>query len=265
MSVFHFDGIDFYFEDDDNGGVPFIFLHGLGGDTTQTMGVMKERLGIRRIALDFRGHGQTICTGGIHKISFNQFAEDVLALANHLGLDTFMLGGISTGAGVALNLVLHHPSRVTKLVLSRPAWKDGPQEPDIVEAFQKIYDILADDSIEDKKEAYRQTEMYQKMNQLAHYAGETLLGQFDYPYAKETADKLRLIPRDCPNKNREEWHTIEVPVLILASKQDPIHPFEYGVLLSQTIQKAVFKELTPKEVSGVRHNQDSYKCISEFL
>lgn len=265
MPVFNFDGIEFNYEDDNNGGTPFIFLHGLGGDTGQTMGVMKKTNGIRRIAIDFRGHGRTISFGSPAKFSFDQFAKDVLALADYLELGTFMIGGISTGAGVALKLILDYPDRVTKLVLSRPAWEDKPQIEEIQEAFRTIYEILVDDSIVDKKAAFRKTKIYQKMDKLAHYAGETLSGQFDYEHAKETAEKLLRIPRDCPNKNRNEWRNIRVPTLILASKQDPLHPFEYGGLLNQYIENSEFKELTPKEVSGIKHNEESYKYISGFL
>lgn len=265
MPTFHYDGIDFYYEDDKNGGMPFIFLHGLGGNTKQTMGVMKETRAIRRISLDFRGHGKTIWFGTSARFSFAQFKEDVLALADYLKLSHFMVGGISTGAGVALKLAIDCPDRVTKLVLSRPAWENKPQPKKIQTAFRTIYEILIADSIVDKKAAFRATSIYQEMDKLAHYAGDTLLGQFDYPYAKETADKLRLIPKDCPNRNLAEWQHLNLPTLILASKQDPIHPFEYGELLHQYIKHSEFREITPKEVSGQKHNEDSYRYIKAFL
>ncbi|EOH91769.1 alpha/beta fold hydrolase [Enterococcus pallens] len=263
---FHtFDQITFHYEDDGNTGTPFIFLHGLGGDTQQTMGVLKKTTGLRRISIDFRGHGETIQYGSPEKFSFQQFAADVLALADYLQLEQFIIGGISTGAGVALHLALNNPERVTHLILSRPAWEDRPQEPAIQEAFQQIYTILQDDTILTKKAAYRETRIYQQMDELAHYAGDTLLGQFDYAYTKKTSEKLVRIPKDCPNSDREEWRRISVPTLILASKQDPIHPFNYGVLLSQYIPDSQFVEITPKEVSGKKHNEDSYVAIQHFL
>lgn len=265
MTFYEFDQVNFFYEDDDNNGTPFIFLHGLGGDTSQTMGLMAPVKGIRRIAVDFRGHGKTIEFGSSDKFSFQQFSEDVIALANHLGLDKFYLGGISTGAGTALKVALNYPERVSKLVLSRPAWEDRPQTKDIQEAFRKVYEILQDDAILDKKTAYRATAIYQKMNALATYAGTTLLGQFDYPYAKKTSEKLIYIPADSPNDSREEWKKITMPTLILASKLDPIHPYDYGLLLNNYIPGSKFVEITPKEVSGEKHNSDSYQAIVEFL
>lgn len=265
MSIFELDNIQFYYEDDNNGGVPFIFLHGLGGDTKQTMGLLKKTDGLRRISIDFRGHGNTIKYGSESKLSFNQFGMDVISLADHLGLDKFIVGGISTGAGTALNVCLNYPERVEKLILSRPAWEDRPQNEDIRCAFEEIYKILNDDTIVNKKQSFMNTNIYQKLNGIARYAGSTLVGQFDYAHAQETSLKLIKIPNDAPNYNREEWKNIKVPTLILASEQDPIHPYEYGILLSEYIEKSEFKEITPKEVSGQQHNEDSYNFIREFI
>lgn len=265
MRVNNGNSVVFYHEDDENDGYPFIFLHGLGGDVRQTMGLMQPTEGIRRISMDFRGHGKTIDFGKPENFSFDRFSKDVLSLADHFGLEQFYLGGISTGAGTALRFALDYPERVSKLVLSRPAWEDKPQTDDIQEAFRAVHNILHDESIKDKKKAYKATPIYQKMNGLANYAGTTLLSQFDYPFAKETSEKLVRIPADCPNNDRNEWETIEIPTLVLASKQDPIHPFDYGVLLNKYIPNSKFVEITPKEVSGEKHNDDSYKAISEFL
>ncbi len=59
--------------------------------------------------------------------TFDVFADDLIALADQLGLDRFVVGGISLGAGTALNLAIRYPERVSALVLCRPAWLDRPQ------------------------------------------------------------------------------------------------------------------------------------------
>ncbi|KTD86840.1 alpha/beta fold hydrolase [Paenibacillus etheri] len=75
MPYFTYDHIRFYYEDDGGDGEPFIFLYGLGGDVNQTFGLMKESNHIRRISLDFRGHGKTVAFGHADDFSFKQFAE----------------------------------------------------------------------------------------------------------------------------------------------------------------------------------------------
>ena len=74
--------------------------------------------------------------------SFEVFADDVIALADHLGLVRFIIGGISLGAGTALNLAVRYPDRVAALVLCRPAWLDRPQAEFNRNAYTEIADLL---------------------------------------------------------------------------------------------------------------------------
>src|SRR3954469_12255338 len=100
-------------------GAPFVFEHGLGGDTSQPAGLYSS--GGRLICLERRAHGHTHPIGPLDGLSFASFAADLLALLDHLEL-----GGVSMGAGVALQLAAEHPDRVSRLVLVRPAWFDAP-------------------------------------------------------------------------------------------------------------------------------------------
>ncbi|MNO29138.1 putative hydrolase [compost metagenome] len=172
MPYFTYDHITFYYEDDGGDGEVFIFLHGLGGDVNQTFGLMKRTKHIRRISLDFRGHGKTVAFGHVDDFSFRQFADDVMTLTKYLQLGPFNIGGISTGAGVSLHLALRYPTIVKKLILSRPAWEDQPQEPLVREAFAKIHDVLQHADPLNAQRRYENSEVYKTMNSLSSYAGE---------------------------------------------------------------------------------------------
>ena len=93
------------------------------------------------IALNARGHG-TSSDIDPAAATFDTFADDVIALADHLGPDRFVVGGISPGAGTALNLVIRYPERVTALVLCRPAWLDRPQSEFNRHAYTEVADLL---------------------------------------------------------------------------------------------------------------------------
>ncbi|MBY3620766.1 alpha/beta hydrolase [Acinetobacter sp. CUI P1] len=265
MPYFTYDHIRFYYEDDGGDGEPFIFLHGLGGDVNQTFGLMKRTDHIRRISLDFRGHGKTVAFGHADDFSFKQFAEDVMALTKYLHISPFSIGGISTGAGVSLHLALRYSASVKKLILSRPAWEDKPQEKLVREAFAKIHDVLQDTDTLTAQNRYENSEIFKTMSSLSSYAGESLLGQFKYPYVKETSMKFVKLPMDCPNTDREAWKNLKLTTLILASQLDPIHPYAYGLLLSEYIPNAQFIEITSKTLSNEQHSHDSYKAIESFL
>ena len=60
-------------------------------------------------------------------------------MLNHLGLTRAVVGGISMGAGMALNAATRYPERVAGLVLARPAWLDRPMPRRTV----RLFDLLA--------------------------------------------------------------------------------------------------------------------------
>jgi len=110
------------------GTVPFIFQHGMGGDANQPLSYIGDAAPTPVISLNARGHSPSTDIDPA-TASFEVFADDVIALADHLRLARFIIGGISLGAGTALNLSIRYPDRVTTLVLCRPAWLDRPQIP----------------------------------------------------------------------------------------------------------------------------------------
>jgi pimeloyl-ACP methyl ester carboxylesterase len=75
------------------------------------------RDGRRLVYWDHRGHGRSdpLPDG---PIDMSSFADDAVALADHLGLDRFAVLGHSFGGWVAQELALRHPQRVRALVLA---------------------------------------------------------------------------------------------------------------------------------------------------
>jgi pimeloyl-ACP methyl ester carboxylesterase len=94
---------------------------------------------------------------------------------------------------------------------------------------------------------------------------DSLLALFSEPRALETVARLELIPRDAPNGDRTEWHRIPAPTLVLATRRDPVHPFEYGQVLAREIPEAQFQELTPKCLSVERYTSELRHWLGEFL
>ncbi len=125
MPEFTRDGITFHYQDTKE-GMPFVFQHGLGGDVTQPLSLYHPKPGIRLIAFDMRGHGQTYPLGNVEKLSMATLAGDLVALLDFLQIDQAVVGGISLGSAVAASVALRFPARVRALVLSRPAWIEGP-------------------------------------------------------------------------------------------------------------------------------------------
>lgn len=267
MPAFERDGIRFTYVDA-GAGLPFVFQHGLGGDVNQPLGffdrLLRESPPFRMIAMDCRGHGETRPLGPESKLSIHQFADDTVGLMDHLRLDQAVVGGISMGAAIALNIALRHPTRIRGLVLSRPAWLDQP-DPENLAILKRIAALIREHGPRGGRERFLGSEDYASMVSESPDVAQSLLSQFEHPRAEETVAKLERIPADAPCRDRDAWRTIAVPTLVLANRQDPIHPFAYGEILAAAIPGAAFREITAKSVSVESHERDVRDFIVDFI
>jgi pimeloyl-ACP methyl ester carboxylesterase len=263
MPYFQRDDIAFHYRDAGQ-GIPFVFQHGLGGDANQTFGLFAPPPGYRLITMECRGHGETQPLGDEDKISLAVFVDDLCALLDHLALPQVVIGGISMGAAVALMLTLRYPERVRGLVLSRPAWLDQPMPPNSA-LYPVIAKLIRQYGATRGLEHFMRSAEYLEIARTAPDAARSLCGQFTHPRAEETVVKLERIPRDTPSHDRQEWATIAVPTLVLANRQDPVHPFAYGEIIAQMIPHAEFRELTSKSVDPARHARETQEFIQSFL
>jgi sugar phosphate isomerase/epimerase/pimeloyl-ACP methyl ester carboxylesterase len=261
--VFMREGIEFHYATL-GFGVPFFFQHGLGADVTQPFGLFSPPGGIRLIGFDCRAHGRTRPVGPPEKISLAAFADDLLALMDHLQIEKAVVGGISMGAAVALNFALRYPRRLLGLVLHRPAWLDGPRR-DNVAVFTAIAGLLRQHGAEKGLALFEQSEIYRRALAASPANASSLAAQFLHPRAEETVVRLEKIPLDSPNPDRRPWRAIAVPALVLANGHDAIHPLEFGLTLAREIPGAEFQELTSKLVNADRHRQETQRFLEDFL
>ncbi len=263
MPYFETNQITFHYLDTGS-GLPFVFQHGLGGDTIQARDTFQPPLAFRLLTLDCRGHGETLALGDPAQLSFNRFADDVLAWLDWLGLEQVALGGISMGAGIALNFALRYPRRVRALVLVRPAWLDQPL-PENVQVYPRIAALLQQYGAARGRKLFQQTPEYQALLRCCPATAASQARQFDRPYAVESAAVLERIPADAPSRDARQWTSITVPTLSLANDLDPVHPYAYGEALAQAIPGAILKRITSKEIDARRHSQDIQRAVEGFL
>jgi pimeloyl-ACP methyl ester carboxylesterase len=263
MPFFARDELNFHYLDIGR-GIPFFFQHGLGGDVNQPSGLFKPPSGFRLLSFDCRGHGETRPLGAVEKIGIAIFADDLLALMDSLSISRAVIGGISMGAAVALNFTLRFSDRVLGLILSRPAWLIGPMLRN-AEIYSYIAQLIRQHGHKRGLERFKKSEYYIETLRESPAAADSLLGQFEALRAAETAVKLERISSDAPLYDHRELAAIAVPTLVVANRQDPIHPFEYGEILAREIPKAEFKELTSKAVNQERHGAEVQTFIEAFL
>lgn len=98
------------------GNKTFIMLHG-NMTSSKHLDVFMEQISkdIHVIAPDLRGFGESSYNQPFD--SLKELADDIVELAEALGVHQFIVGGWSTGGGIAMIIAGEYPERVEKLVL----------------------------------------------------------------------------------------------------------------------------------------------------
>jgi 3-oxoadipate enol-lactonase len=81
----------------------------------------------RTVRVDLRGHGESDVPRADQPLTLERLTQDVLEVVDHLGVDKAHFVGVSGGGYLAQQLAIHHPTRVSGMVLiaSRPGFKDS--------------------------------------------------------------------------------------------------------------------------------------------
>jgi pimeloyl-ACP methyl ester carboxylesterase len=257
MPYLHVNNIDLHYEITGE-GYPFIFLHGLGNDCRQTMEMYSPEENIQCIYPDQRGHGSSSCD---ENISFDALTDDVMALADHLGLENFIIGGISMGAAASIHTYLQHPDRIKALILIRNAWAGEAMNRENTDLFTVLSSALKENS----QEKLQESEAYRIYYSLDSETALSMMNFFRDQAALKYPEKFARIPAESPFETLDSLKAITVSTLILANRQDNIHPFHSSELIHEAIKDSVFREIACK-----RYNRDQYYknlsvCINEFL
>lgn len=106
---------------DEGQGTPLILIHGAGGSSREWTFSMIDKIKdrYRVIAVDRPGHGYTErIKGRAHTAeTMGEQAELIATLATRLGIQQAIVAGQSYGGGVAMAMAVHHPEKLSGLVV----------------------------------------------------------------------------------------------------------------------------------------------------
>lgn len=122
MGELRYQGHRIGFDEYGEGDRPIVLVHGLlmSRRMFERLGPALAERGNRVICVDLLGHGRSDQPDDLRLYSMPLFAEQVVALLDHLGLEQAVVGGTSLGANVALELAVRHPRRVRGLFIEMP-------------------------------------------------------------------------------------------------------------------------------------------------
>ena len=205
-------------------GAPIVLLHGLSATRRNVVQGSRRlaRDGYRLIAYDARGHG---ASSPAPRYSYPDLVDDLRAVLADLGLERVALAGSSMGAATAMAFALEAPERVAALIQIMPAYtgyaRTGNVERD---EWERMASGLERGGIEAFVDVAMPAGAEQSWRGLARDAIRQRMERHEHPEA--VAKALREIPRSVAWKGLEPLERLDVPVLIVASRdeRDNLHP-----------------------------------------
>lgn len=244
------------YDDEGRGDPAIVFSHGLFMDRTMfapQVGALAERH--RCVSWDARGHGDTVSAG---PFTYWDSARDLLALMDHLGLDSVVHVGMSQGGLVAQRAAVLAPERFTGIVFL------GSQAGHLVGDSGTRFMRIADDWLRDGHD-----------EATLDFIGDLILGAgVDQQYWKERwrmLDPTR--PRDFMHAlvEREDFHPrlgeITAPVLIVHGAEDASTPVERARAVAAGVadcRKVVVVEGAP-HAANLSHPDVVTAAIADFV
>jgi pimeloyl-ACP methyl ester carboxylesterase len=221
-----------------------VYLSGLLLDSELNRGIaqaLAER-GYRIALLDLLGHGRSDKPTHAAMYRIDSYASQVIALLDHLEVEKTVLGGISLGANVSLFAAAHNPDRVQALVLEMPVLERA------VPAAAMVFVPLLVAAHYGRPVLDVASGLIGRVHRTRFGPVNSMLNAFSAP-ADATSAVLHGILVGPVAPTREERRAIAVPTLVLAHRNDLIHPFDDAVnLVARMPHASLVRARSPLEL-----------------
>ncbi|MFO6446068.1 alpha/beta fold hydrolase [Erythrobacter sp. NE805] len=188
-------------------GPPVILLHGWTLDhrmwAPQVEGLADRHL---LVMPDRRGHGRATAPPDLARE-----AEDVIAIADALGLERFALVGLSQGALVALDAARRLGERVTALIVAGAPLPALVPRDEVID-LEALRALAACGDVAGLRAAWGRHPLMQTRSPEAAALAAEMLGHYD--------GRDLLAPSEAPGLPREALAGLAMPVLALAGEHD---------------------------------------------
>jgi pimeloyl-ACP methyl ester carboxylesterase len=190
--------------------------------------------GLHVVTLDLLGHGRSDRPEDPTAYSVTAFAQQVIALLDHLGADQAVVGGTSLGANVSLELAWLAPDRVAGLLLEMPVL-DNAVEAGII-AFAPL--MFAARFVPVTVSALRWVTRPVPRGLVPFWVGIALDTCDQRPGSVAAVVHGIFFGRVAPSSR--ERRSITAPALVVGHPADPIHPAADAAMLARELPEAQF-------------------------
>ncbi len=230
VASFRFDGQRIAYREFGAGGRPCVLVHGLLLSQRMHEPLARDlaERGNRVITLDLLGHGRSERPRDMWRYSMSHFAEQVVALLDHLGLPEAVVGGTSLGANTALEVSSRAPERVRGMIVEMPVLDNALLGCAI--AFTPL--LVALTFGEPVMRAVQRVARAIPRRRLPLLTDVLLDSVRQDPAPSAAVLQGVYFGRVAPH--RVERRTFTAPTLVIGHRRDPVHPFsDSGMLVDE--------------------------------
>lgn len=235
MAYFDYQSHRLYYEQLGQGSRTVVLLHGILMDTdvNRDLGQRLAAAGNRVLLLDLLGHGRSDKPDDISVLRMDRFADQAVALLDHLSIKTAVFGGLSLGADVSMHAQLRHPSRVQALILEMPVLEHAVPGVVVLLAPLLMATRFAPSVVRPLSRALAKLP---KRNKVAWDSFRTIFS--NDPDAISSVLSGVLVGPIAPSVKLRQ--SITAPTMIIGHPNDALHPFTDAEKLSKQIPAAQF-------------------------
>jgi pimeloyl-ACP methyl ester carboxylesterase len=232
MAELSYQGHRIGFDEYGEGERSIVLIHGLlmNRRMFERLGPALARRGNRVICVDLLGHGRSGQPDDLRLYSMPLFAEQVVAVLDHLGLERAVVGGTSLGANVGLELAVRHSQRVEGLLVEMPVLDN---------ALAAVAAIFAPVLL-GLRAARPAVELSSRLASLIPRTNLLLDIGLDWarrrPGPSIAVLEGLLLGETAPG--REQRRLIDQPALVVGHPGDPLHPFSDSGMLIEELRNA---------------------------
>ena len=235
--TFEVEGLRLRYERHGEGPRVMVFVHGLLLDSqlSRRLAADLAERGFQVVLLDLPGHGQSDKPRHASAHRMDSYAHYVVALLDELGIEAAVVGGVSLGANVSLQVAVQAPGRVRGLLIEMPVLEWA-----VPAAALVFLPMLLG--------VHYAAPLVRLVAVLARRIPKTTVSPLDSVLTmltlepEESAAVLHGMLVGPITPTYEERVAIEVPTLVIGHKVDFIHPFTDADRLTRQLPHATLLE-----------------------
>jgi pimeloyl-ACP methyl ester carboxylesterase len=232
MPSFQFEGHRIAYDEYGEGERVLVLVHGLlmNSRMYDRLGPAIAERGNRVICMNLLGHGTSDAPPELPYYSMSSFADQVVALLDHLEVEQAVIGGTSLGANTSLEFAARTPERARALFIEMPVLENA-----LVAVAVIFTPIMV--TLELGAPVLRLIAGAARRVRRTHYLVDIVL-DWARRDPRRSADVLQglLLGRTAPlpQERRELRH----PTLVIGHPTDPLHPFSDADMLVEEMPNA---------------------------